>query len=242
MIDAAHVDREVEDMGVAVGERIEDADLDVGVCVECCYRRIAPLEEDVVDKDTDPDTTVRRLRDPLREDASGGVGLPDEILKIEALLGEVDEGDAGRERLAPPPDQREAGLARMLLCLCLEELAKLGLLVAGIGGGRRPRVVRGQAGAAREEQQDEKGQCVGRSARHRPGSRPVSSPIRRAMSWPLSPRAVGAVPVVPIGALNHLGLPDAIWTAKSPSSAQKRKAAPTTRPYVVTSYLKALWS
>jgi hypothetical protein len=54
-------------------------------------------------------------------------GAPEEVLDIEGLLGEIGQDHAGRERLAPAPDDRDARYAGVLR-------GKAGELLADAGG------------------------------------------------------------------------------------------------------------
>ena len=97
-----------------MGERVEDADLDIWMRVERREVGIAILEVDVVDQDAHAHAAVGGAKQVSGEEQAGGIRIPLEVLHVETSFGQVGQHDARRERFAPAPDDREPGLARVL--------------------------------------------------------------------------------------------------------------------------------
>ena len=125
-VDPAEVDKEVESGPAPVGERVEQADLDIGVGVEGGYDGIAGLVVGIVDEQPHPDPAIGRPHHAVDDDPAGRIAVPDVVLHVEASLGQVGQRQTDDEGLAPLAQEAEAGEARMLVGRRAEELAQPG--------------------------------------------------------------------------------------------------------------------
>ena len=137
--------------------RVEEADLDIGVGVERRHSSVRLFRLDSVSSSNRRTRTPRsaaRIR-PVGHDPTGGVDIPDVILRIQGLFGQVGHGQARRERATSLPHQAEPGLPRMPVRRFLKERADGGGLRLGEGRRGGARVVPVDSGAAPAQQEDQ---------------------------------------------------------------------------------------
>ena len=123
-VDAAKIEDEVKNGPVPVGERVEQADLDIGVGIEGGLNGIAGLVVGIVDEEPHPDPAIGRLHHAVDDDPAGRIAVPREVLHVEAALGQVGQRQTDDEGLATLAQQAEAGEARMRVGRRAEELAQ----------------------------------------------------------------------------------------------------------------------
>jgi hypothetical protein len=152
-VDPAEVGDEVYSGPAPIRQRVEQTDLDMGVGIQGGDDRIVGLVVGIVDEEPNPDPTVGRLEHVIEYDPAGGIAVPDVVLHVQALLGQVGQRQTGDEGLTTLAHKAESGEARMLLGGRAEELAQLGGSVVLERRRWRARIVGpGTGGAAGESQ------------------------------------------------------------------------------------------
>jgi hypothetical protein len=104
VVDAIKIGNEIQAAKFAIGEGIEDSDLDVGMGIHGGDHLVLAGEVDVIYQHTYFYAAVGRLDQPLRQGAAGRIAFPDIDLHIQALLGQFGEGNARGECLASIAD------------------------------------------------------------------------------------------------------------------------------------------
>ena len=123
-IDPAEVANEVETGPPAVGERVEQTNLDIGVGIEGGDNRIVGFVVRIVDEQPHLDPTSSRLHHAVDDDPASRIAVPDVVLHVEAALGQVAQRQTDDEGFASVVQEAEAGEARMLVGCRAEELAE----------------------------------------------------------------------------------------------------------------------
>ena len=88
-VDPAEVGDEVYSGPAPIGQRVEQTNLHIGVGIEGGNDRIVGLVVGIVDEEPNPNPTVGRLEHVIEYDPAGGIAIPDVVLHIQALLGQV---------------------------------------------------------------------------------------------------------------------------------------------------------
>ena len=115
VVDATEVGEETQQLPRSIGERIEDADFDVGVRIHRRDEHVAvALEVQIVDQDAYPDTSIRGAHEVLDQDPPGGILIPDEVLQIQRLFRQLGHCNARRKRAASVREYCEPRLARTI--------------------------------------------------------------------------------------------------------------------------------
>jgi hypothetical protein len=109
----------------------------------------------VVEQHAHAHTAIGSPYQPLRHDPTGGVDVPDVILRIQRLFGQVGHGQAGRESITSLSHQAKPGLPRVPIRRFLKERADGGGLRLSESRRRRARVIPVDCGAAPAQQEDQ---------------------------------------------------------------------------------------
>ena len=107
-VDPAEVVNEVETGPPTVGERVEQANLDIGVGIQRGDNRIVGSVVRIVDEQPHRDPTIRRLHHAVEDDPAGRIAVPDVILHVEAALGQVAQRQTDDEGFASVVQEAEA--------------------------------------------------------------------------------------------------------------------------------------
>ncbi len=101
VIEALEVREESEPPRAALGKGVDHADLDIRVGIQRGEGRVAALEVQVVEQHAHAHPAVGGPNQTLGQQPAGGVRLPDVVLHVERLLGEIGErGPGGKGNLA----------------------------------------------------------------------------------------------------------------------------------------------
>ena len=144
VVQAVEVTDQVEDPRGPAHEGVEQPDLDIRMGVQTGEDFIASVDVDIVDEKTHAHTAIRAAQQGLREDAPALVRIPDVVLQIEAVLGELRHGHADGKGVAPCRDQRDTRSARMAFFRGPEQAAQRGAAIGRKGTRLDARIVRVQ--------------------------------------------------------------------------------------------------
>ena len=137
-------------------QRVEQANLDVGMGGEGGDDLIEAVAGGVVQQDTHTHATVGGLEQFIHEQAGADAVVDDVVLQVEAGLGVADQFGAGHERLAAVGQQAKAGAALMRRGLGLDRTAERRLRRRqGIAGDAR-HIHRGAAAQGQGAQQEKR--------------------------------------------------------------------------------------
>ena len=90
-------------------QRVEDANLDIRMARYRCDREVAlAAKVEVVEEQTHPDAALRGPQKPLAEPATAAVPLPDVVLHVDAVLGDVRQHNARPEGVLTGIEQAES--------------------------------------------------------------------------------------------------------------------------------------
>src|SRR5262249_39654676 len=111
MVDAREVGDDVER-----GERIEEADVDVGIGIERGEIDTRAGTVEVVDEKANTHAAVGGVKQRAQQIAAGGIVRPEKVLRVDGPLSEMRKGIARLESSAARRDEVEAGKIGMRAC------------------------------------------------------------------------------------------------------------------------------
>ena len=107
-VDPAEVAQEVEPGPAAIGEWIEQTNLDIGVRIERGDHRIVGFVVGIIDEQAHPDPTISRLHHAVDDDPASRIAVPDVVLHVEGALGQVAQRQTDDEGFASVVQEAEA--------------------------------------------------------------------------------------------------------------------------------------
>ena len=110
--------------GASAAHRVVDPDLHLRVGVDGRVVVVAPGVIDVVDQDANVDPAVGGLERPVEQQATGEVALPQVVLHVEALLGQIGSAKSGAKGLTWVGKQTHAGQRRVGRGVVIEEFTE----------------------------------------------------------------------------------------------------------------------
>ena len=108
---------------------IEDAQLDIGMRTDPGEATVAPGLPVIIQQHAHVYASISGGEEVVEQEITDQVVFEHEVLKVDALLGRINENRAGDERIGPAAgEQVNARLTRMRLGLCPEPAAEFRLL------------------------------------------------------------------------------------------------------------------
>ncbi|MDM0118038.1 hypothetical protein QTI66_38835 [Variovorax sp. J22R133] len=109
----SEVKDKVAEPETAIGERVEEAKLDVATRAQRSERRIEPRGVGIVQQQPDAHAAFRRLPQGLPEQLASGIGMPIVVLHVERAPGHMREPDARSKGVLRKRKRMHAGLLRV---------------------------------------------------------------------------------------------------------------------------------